>query len=276
LLAIRIVWLVLLLGLTAASPAGAHPADEPNVYHLLWIELDTRELRLWDSILVGGLVADRAWAEIDTDHDLLLSPAEQSTYARSLAHGFRVFLDGRPLPLALKDYRFPTRDGFYGRAMTEDLNATQLHLRAPLPLLRPGLHRVRVENRNSAGYSCIFPQPMLRAPGFDTSLPAASPDGRTTEFRFRRPGQSGGSQGSTAAAPGAALTGSRSIRAARASGITPRGKREPEAASREEMERPGRPPAVPGSGTGVAWAVAAAGAAGVAVLARRRFRKLGD
>lgn len=170
--ALTLCWLVL----AAGHPAAAHPGDEANVYHYLYLRLDQGEISVQHATVVGGLIAPAVWAEMDRDGNRELSEEEQETAARRLAASLRVEAGGTPLPLVLEAWEFPDHRAFFG---SEGFPAARLLLTGRLP--RPLPATLTVRDGTYSGYGGVFAEPELRraekAPR--AAVSNVSPDGRT-------------------------------------------------------------------------------------------------
>ena len=96
---------VVLLGLIA-QPVHAHRLDEYLQATILSIGQRTITATL--RMVPGVAVAPGVIARIDTNHDGLLSPAEQQHYAQEVLADLQLNADGRPLPLKLTAEIFPS------------------------------------------------------------------------------------------------------------------------------------------------------------------------
>ena len=182
--------------LLVAAPCRAHPSDEANVYHYLWLEAKPREVSLQHATVVGGLVAGEVWPRLDPDSDRQLSPDEQERAARVLADGLSLQVDGRPVRWELEAYEFPSHEEFFGGSFP----AAKLLLVAKVPPL-PGKTRViRVQDGTYPNYDAVFPQPVVRPSGVVAGEPVTSRDGRVTQVRLAAEGrgQGAGARGQVA------------------------------------------------------------------------------
>lgn len=177
-LAALLLFLTLVAGVLAPAPASAHPADEANVYHYLWFEPTPGTLELQHAIVVGGLLTQAVWPEMDTDGDRSISEAESRKHAESLVRQITLRIDGRKVPWKLVEQVYPSHEEFFGRGMA----AITLRLRAPLPETNRGLIAVRDETFLT--FTGVFPKPVIKAQRLSTGDPLVSEEGRLTEFRL--------------------------------------------------------------------------------------------
>jgi len=168
------------LGLAAAGPAVAHPADEANVYHYLWLEARPRELTLQHATVVGGLLTPTVWPGIDRDRDGEPSRAETRAHAEDLARLLAVEIDGRRAKWTLREHAYPSRREFFGR----DLAALTLRLTAPLPAIGPKGVRVMVRDETFPIFTGVFPQPVVKSEGMAVAEVAVEENGRRVEVHL--------------------------------------------------------------------------------------------
>src|SRR5262245_45152062 len=107
-----LVALVVLLGCVFPSALSAEPLDQHNVYHFQACRLTRETLTLDFRVVIGGLVANRGWALLDTDGDQTLSPAERDAFAATLKQGLQIFVDGSELTPRLVRQQFPSHEEF--------------------------------------------------------------------------------------------------------------------------------------------------------------------
>jgi ABC-type nickel/cobalt efflux system permease component RcnA len=174
-----------LFGCVFPAALLAHPLDENNVYHFQACRLTRETLTLDFRVVVGGLVANRGWALLDTDGDQSLSPAERDAFAATLEHGVQIFLDGSELAPRLVRQQFPSHEEFF----TGQFAYIQVVLEAPLPAGLPvGPHDVKLVDRNLTDFGGVFPRALVSAPDdLQATLPTTPDDGRTTAFSFLLP-----------------------------------------------------------------------------------------
>ena len=93
--------------LLLSNPAFAHRLDEYLQATTISIEKDrvAGQLRLTPGVAVFPIVI----AAIDTDHDEVISNAEQKAYAGRVLADLSLFMDGESVKLQLVSTAFPTR-----------------------------------------------------------------------------------------------------------------------------------------------------------------------
>lgn len=180
----RFLPLLLLLPLLFAAPASAHPADEANVYHYLWVETRPAELELQHATTVGGLLVQAVWPEMDRNGDDVLSQAEQQSYAEQLAAQIRLRVDGRAVKWELADQVFPSKEEFFGRNMA----AITLRLRARISKPTREGHLISIRDDTFATFPGVFPQPVIKPGSLTAGEPLITEDGRMLEFQVAAPG----------------------------------------------------------------------------------------
>jgi ABC-type nickel/cobalt efflux system permease component RcnA len=166
--------------LVGISPCHAHPSDEAAVFHYLWIEARPGEVSLQQATVVGGLLTQAVWPQLDPDGNHQLSSEEQQRRARELAAGLSLEVDGKPVRWSLAAYEFPSYEEFFGGSFP----AVKLLLKAPLPQARSSGSAIRVRDETYPRYKGVFPRPVIRPTGLSASEPQVSEDGRQTEVRL--------------------------------------------------------------------------------------------
>ena len=135
----------MLLGLAivvaAVSGASAHRRDEYLQAARVGIDPDRVELQL--DLTPGISLADRVIAEIDRNHDGVVSEGEGRDYAALVERDITLAVDGRVLPLALRDWR-----GAAPEAMLHGEGTMRLRWQASLPSPTAGPHRLTFRNRH--------------------------------------------------------------------------------------------------------------------------------
>ena len=117
----------------------AHVLDQYLQVVQIAIEPDVVRIEL--RLTPGVQVAERIIALIDLDHDGIISPAEEQTYVRSVLRDLALEVDGRRTPLALTNYKFPSRS-----EMNEGVGAIRLALAADAGLSGVGEHQISFRN----------------------------------------------------------------------------------------------------------------------------------
>lgn len=167
------------MALAAASPCRAHPADESGIYHYLWLKVEPGRVTVQQMTEVGGLLTQTVWPLLDRNGDHDLSRDEQEHSAETLAEGLTLELNGKPVPLKLDAYEFPTHAAFFGGGMT----GVKLTLAGKLP---PGAAAgtLRLRDDTYPRFAAIFPRPQVAAEGVGTGEPHVSEEGRLTDLQF--------------------------------------------------------------------------------------------
>lgn len=176
--------LFVFLAAGAPRPGAAHPADEANVYHYLWVETRPAEVELQHATVVGGLLVQAVWPEIDRNGDDQLSEAEQRAYAEQLAGQLRLRVEGRPTRWELADHVFPSKEEFFGRNMA----AITLRLRARLPKLGSDPLLLTLRDDTFSTFPGVFPQPVIKPGRLSAGEPLVTEDGRVLEFQLAAAG----------------------------------------------------------------------------------------
>ena len=128
----RQLTVAILLFLGLARIAYAHRLDEYLQATLLTVEQD--EVRASMRLIPGVSVAPSVIANIDINHDGILSEAEQQGYAQRVLNDLILTCDGQTITPKLISATFPTID-----QMREGLGEIHIQFTASLP--RGGLHR---------------------------------------------------------------------------------------------------------------------------------------
>jgi len=165
---------------TAPIPAHAHPADEAAVFHYLWLQPKPGELSLQHATIVGGLLTQSVWPEIDRNNDQELSVEEQEAYAQGLAAGLSLSIDGKRVPWKLQAYEFPSHTEFFGTSLA----AIKLLLVAPLPAVKAAGRGIEIKDDTFPHFKGAFPQPVVRPTKLSSATPEVSEDGRVTRVRL--------------------------------------------------------------------------------------------
>ena len=129
---------VLLIGFGA--PAQAHRLDEYLQETIVSVSPHQVELKLY--LTAGVNVAPAVLAQIDADHDGVVSPAEQQAYADQVRRDLSLSLDGKPLALRLGALTFPPAEGV--RQGLADIRMTM----ATDALSGEGSHQLALANRH--------------------------------------------------------------------------------------------------------------------------------
>ncbi len=109
--------LAVIAALSPHTPARAHPLGNFSINRYSRLDLDARRLTLTYVVDRAEIPALQARAEIDTDGDGALTPAETTAYldrqSRALYSGLRLMSNGQPVALSLDDsaIAFPPGQG---------------------------------------------------------------------------------------------------------------------------------------------------------------------
>ncbi len=129
------VRLALILVMLAAigMPASAHRLDE--YLQATTITVDTNRVHAQVRLTPGVAVFRRVFANIDTNGDGMVSPAEQRDYAERVLRDLSMTIDGKPLLLELASWTYPpVEDMKEGRGEIQiEFNAFQLPPRERQP-----------------------------------------------------------------------------------------------------------------------------------------------
>jgi ABC-type nickel/cobalt efflux system permease component RcnA len=164
----------------AATPAHAHPSDEAAVFHYLWVQPRPGEISVQHATIVGGLLTQAAWPELDRDGNLELSEKEQEEHARHLAGGLALLVDGKRVPLSLQAYEYPSHTEFFGTSFA----TIKLLLTAPLGPVKAAGRKVELRDDTFPHYKGSFPNPELRPTGMAAGVTDVSEDGRRVRLRL--------------------------------------------------------------------------------------------
>ncbi len=132
----------LLLGVLILPSNGfAHRLDEYLQATLVTIE--PGEVRLQINLTPGVAVAERVLAQIDRDHNGVISTSEAAAYAELVRHHLTIELDHRKvvLSLAASHYPAPTE-------LRTGWGIIQLEFSAAIGPLRDGAHKLNLKNRH--------------------------------------------------------------------------------------------------------------------------------
>ncbi len=144
-----------LVALVAASPS-AHRRDEYLQAARLAIDPDRVEIAL--DLTPGIAIADQVIAEIDRDGDAALTSAETGAYAQRVLAELALDIDGQPLRLELIESASPAIE-----TMRRGEGAIRVQLRASLPALGAGSHRLRYRNAHRPDISVYLANALVPA-----------------------------------------------------------------------------------------------------------------
>jgi ABC-type nickel/cobalt efflux system permease component RcnA len=167
-------------------PAHAHPADEAAVFHYLWLQPKPGEVSLQHATLVGGLLTQAVWPDIDRNNDEELSIDEQEAYAKNLAAGLSLTIDGKRVPWKLQAYEFPSHTEFFGNSLA----AIKLLLVAPLTAVKAAGRSIEIKDDTFPHFKGAFPEPVVRPTKLGAETPQVTEDGRVTRVRLIPAGSS--------------------------------------------------------------------------------------
>ena len=132
----------LLLALVALPATGlAHRLDEYLQATLVTIE--PNQVRLQINLTPGVAVADRVLAQIDHNHDGVISTNEAAAYAESVRRDLAVALDARKVALNLTASNFPAPS-----ELRTGWGIIQLEFSAAIGPLPVGAHKLTLKNRH--------------------------------------------------------------------------------------------------------------------------------
>lgn len=122
-------------------PAGAHRLDEYLQATRLSIDINGASLDL--DLTPGVSVASRVIGWIDTNGDGDVSTAEQEAYARQILSAVALSVDGRSVPVAFVEGRFPDV-----RDMTAGVGTIRLRATSTWQPASSGRHRIAYVNEH--------------------------------------------------------------------------------------------------------------------------------
>ena len=133
------VWLTAAIVALTCAQASAHRRDEYLQAARIAIEPARVDIEL--DLTPGIALAQNVVGDIDRDHDGHVAGAEANAYAARVLGEIRLEVDGRPMPLELAEYRFPTVP-----AMVSGEGTIQIRLAVAVPPLARGGHRLLFRN----------------------------------------------------------------------------------------------------------------------------------
>jgi len=136
---LSIPFAVLAACLAAVPPAAAHRLDEYLQATRLSIDIEHVDLEI--DLTAGVAIASEVFAWIDTDQDREISQAEGEAYARQMLRSVVLSVDGKSLPIALVETRFPQLSD-----MSLGIGTVRLRATAKVPAVGAGLHQVSYWN----------------------------------------------------------------------------------------------------------------------------------
>jgi hypothetical protein len=137
------------LVLAAGASTSAHRLDE--YLQAVRVAIDPDAARIELDLTPGVAVANRVLAGIDVDRDGVISAGEASGYVARVVRGLTVQIDGAAVAIQVQGSVFPPVE-----ALRSGDGTIQLRLRAALPVLRPGIHRLRIQNDHQPAASAYL------------------------------------------------------------------------------------------------------------------------
>lgn len=128
--------------LSVVTRTTAHQLDEYLQATILSVEKGTIKADMF--LTPGVAVLPAVLAEIDIDHDGVVSPTEQRTYAMRVLHDLSLTLDGQRLTPRLITASFPSPS-----EMKEGRGDIHLEFKATFPSGSSG-HKLRLENHHQS------------------------------------------------------------------------------------------------------------------------------
>lgn len=135
--------LVVVLAVVASVPTSAHRRDE--YLQAARIAIDPGRVQVELDLTPGIAVAPGIIGDIDRNRNDVFDVDETHAYSEHVLREIRLEVDGRPVPLALIDRRFPTQ-----AAMSGGEGTIQLHFTAAVSGLVGRGHRVFYRNDHRA------------------------------------------------------------------------------------------------------------------------------
>jgi hypothetical protein len=133
--------LVPCLALAIVAPASAHRLDEYLQATRLSIDLDRIDIEM--DLTPGQAMAAQVFSWIDTNRDGEISQTEGDAYARQVLGSVALLADGKPVPLALTEARFPEL-----REMNQGTGVIRLRAAGRVPATSAGRHEVSFRNNH--------------------------------------------------------------------------------------------------------------------------------
>jgi nickel/cobalt exporter len=161
----------------------SHPLDEARVWHTMMITISDEEITIDYQILFGGLIAPKAWDEMDTDGNKEMSDDEQIRWAGRISSGLGATLDGKPLSFETPFRHFPSfQDFITGGATT--LEAYIGFRFSSKMKIAPGQHRLKIDNTNYKDYIDAEVSNRIRFKGKAKGVGPPPRGGRQVEIDF--------------------------------------------------------------------------------------------
>ena len=134
--------------LLMTAPAIAHRLDQYLEATLLTVEKDHLDFSL--RLVPGVAVSSTIIANIDSNHDGVISEQEQHNYTEQVFRDLSVTVDGRPVALQLLSEKFPSIE-----EVQEGIGQIQIDFRANLPAGGRN-RRVMIENHHQSPISAYL------------------------------------------------------------------------------------------------------------------------
>lgn len=144
----------MVLLLIAAHCAQAHRLDD--LLQASLIEVTPTEIRLQLNLNPGAQVADAVIWMIDADGNRTITAAEEAAYAKALTRHLALAVDQQPLALEFVSSQFDSPEDLRSGA-----GNIHIELRAKLPALPAGSHKLRFENRHLPDMSAYLVNALL-------------------------------------------------------------------------------------------------------------------
>jgi hypothetical protein len=130
---------VLLAIAVGGGGTSAHRRDE--YLQASRLAIDPARVEIVLDLTPGIAVAEQVLADVDSNHDHAISPAETTAYASRVMEAIALDVDGVPLRLELGDRTFPAREAVLNGEGTMRIRAS-----ASLPELSAGVHHLHYRN----------------------------------------------------------------------------------------------------------------------------------
>ena len=173
---------VALAALALCTPLAAHAHRLDEYLEQTMIELEPARVVLRLDVTPGIAVAPQALSAIDADHDGVLSPFEQSSYAEQVRRDLALSIDGAPQAIRLvgAETRFPPID-----AVRSGLGTIALTFETASDVVPQGT--LRLVNHHASGNAsylanCIMPHD----PSIRVLSQSRSRDQASYELKLRR------------------------------------------------------------------------------------------
>ena len=118
---------------------AAHRRDE--YLQASRLAIDPARVEIVLDLTPGIAVAEQVLADVDSNHDHAISPAEATAYASRVMETIALDVDGAPLRLELGDRTFPARE-----AMLNGEGTMRIRASASMPELSAGVHHLHYRN----------------------------------------------------------------------------------------------------------------------------------